>query len=49
MSIDWTCPAAADNNVMYVFLVNYLAVGISTSGKIYKMQNTEDNWVLVGQ
>lgn len=49
MSIDWTCPAAADNNVMYVFLVDYLAVGISTSGKIYKMQNTEDNWVLVGQ
>lgn len=49
MSIDWTCPAAADNNVMYVFLVDYLAVGISTSGKIYKMQSTEDNWVLVGQ
>ena len=49
MSIDWTCPAAADNNVMYVFLVDYLAVGISTSGKIYKMQSTEDNWVLVRQ
>lgn len=49
MSIDWTCPAAADNNVMYVFLVDYLAVGISTSGKIYKMQSTEDNWALVGQ
>ena len=49
MSIDWTCPAAADNNVMYVFLVDYLAVGISTSGKIYKMQSTEDNWILVGQ
>lgn len=49
MSIDWTCPAAADNNVMYVFLVDYLAVGISTSGKIYKMQSTEDNWVLAGQ
>lgn len=49
MSIDWTCPAAADNNVMYVFLVDYLAVGISASGKIYKMQSAEDNWVLVGQ
>lgn len=49
MSIDWSCPAAADNNVMYVFLVDYLAVGISASGKIYKMQSTEDNWVLVGQ
>lgn len=49
MTIDWTCPAAADNNVMYVFLVDYLAVGISTTGKIYKMQSTEDNWVLVGQ
>lgn len=49
MSIDWTCPAAADNNLMYVFLVDYLAVGISASGKIYKMQSTEDNWVLVGQ
>ena len=49
MSIDWTCPAVADNNVMHVFLADYLAVGISASGKIYKMQNTEDNWVLVGQ
>lgn len=48
MTINYTCPAAADYNTMYAFLMDYLAVAISASGKIYKMQSNESDWVPVG-
>ena len=48
MTIDFTCPAAADYNTMHVFLMDYLAIAISATGKIYKMQSTESDWVPVG-
>lgn len=48
MTINYTCPAAADYNVMHVFLMNYLAIAISASGKIYRMQSSESDWVPVG-
>ena len=43
--ISFTSPIAPDGNTCFVFLMNYLALAISYTGKIFAVGSDESSWV----